>query len=106
MPVFFARAVMLCVPLLKAEVVIDHAPVALAVPVPTTTPSERISTARFAPAVPVKVGVVSLVLLSVLEVPPSDEAARSGTLGVGTGALIVTDNVPELALTLPARSLA
>ena len=42
---------------------------------------EKSSTVLLASAVPVKVGVVSVVILSVLELPVSEEASRSGVDG-------------------------
>src|SRR5204863_323057 len=75
---FLLRAVMLCVPLARADVVMVHAPeVPLAVALPFTVPSTSSSMVRFemlAGPTPEKVGVVSLVLLSVLETPVSDAA--------------------------------
>ena len=65
------------------------------------------STVLLASAVPVKVGVVSLVLLSVLEIPVSDEAARSGVEG-GDGAVASTviDKEADTLDTFPATSVA
>ena len=60
-----------------------------------------------ASAVPVKVGVVTLVMLSVLDTPLSDAASRSGADGAA-GAMVsmVTGKAAEAALTLPATSVA
>ena len=62
-------------------------------------------------AVPVKVGVVALVMLSVSSKPVSDAAARSGAEGAA-GAILSTKNVLSfvpvgvvLDRALPARSL-
>ena len=65
------------------------------------------STVLPASAVPVKVGVVSLVLLSVLEMPVSDEEARSGVEG-GDGAVASTviDKEADTLDTFPATSVA
>ena len=65
------------------------------------------STVLLASAVPVKVGVVSLVLLSVLEMPVSDEEARSGVEG-GDGAVASTviDKEADTLDTFPATSVA
>src|SRR5207237_2867542 len=58
-------------------------------------------------AVPVKVGVVLLVMLSVFEEPVSLAAARSGAVGaVGAAVSMVTERPPEAALVLPAASVA
>ena len=83
-----------------------HFPAA-ATPVPTTVvPSYRV-TVLLASAVPVKTGVVMLVMLSVLDLPVSDAAVISGADGA-TGAIvsIVTDRADDTTLTLPATSVA
>ena len=60
-----------------------------------------------ASAVPVKVGVASLVTLSMLELPLSLAAARSGVDGAaGAEASIVTVRAEEATETLPAASVA
>ena len=59
-----------------------------------------------ASAVPVNVGVVILVMLSVLETPLSDATTRSGRLGAATFLSMVICKTAEAALTLPARSVA
>src|SRR6185312_9054767 len=88
-------------------VVIDQKPVASALPVPTiTAPSDNVTKA-LASALPVNVGVVTLVVLSVFDAPLSDAADRSGLLGVaGTAVSILTDSSGEAPLTLPVRSVA
>ena len=60
----------------------------------------------FVPPAPLIVGVVSDVLLSVDEVPESDDGARSGTDG-DNGAIASTtnDNAELAADELPARSV-
>src|SRR3972149_5517578 len=56
-----------------------------------------------ASAVPVKVGVLSLVMSSLLEAPVSLPASRSGVEGaLGTPVSTVTDRAAEAAETLPA----
>ena len=61
-------------------------------------------TVEFATAVPVSVGVVELVMLSVEDAPVSDAVAKSGRPGVATTAIvIVTATFAELAV-LPAMS--
>ncbi len=75
--------------------------------VPLLTPSTKISTVLLASAVPVKVGVVSLVRLSVLEEPVSLPAVRSGVPGAeGAVVSMVTDKADEAADWLPAASVA
>ena len=55
---------------------------------------------------PVMVGVVRLVMLSVLLLPKSDALAKSGALGaVGAVVSIVIDRTGEGALVLPAASV-
>ncbi len=59
--------------------------------VPSLTPSMNTSTVLLASAVPVKVGVVSLVRSSLLEEPVSLPAARSGVPGAeGAAVSMVT----------------
>ncbi len=79
----------------------------MAVPEPTSTPSTKIFTMLSVSAVPVKVGVVSLVMLSVLEEPVSLPASRSGVDGAA-GAVVSTVRAKllEAALWLPAASVA
>jgi hypothetical protein len=60
----------------------------VAVPVPTTVVPSRICTVAPAVAVPVNVGVVALVMLSVFDVPESLAAARSGVLTATEGATV------------------
>jgi hypothetical protein len=72
---------------------------------PTATPSLEIVTALPSGAVPVKVGVMTLVMLSVLDDPESDAAARSGIEGTNADAdKIVTERLDETKLTFPAVS--
>ena len=79
----------------------------VAVPLPTAVPPSKIVTVLPASAVPVKVGVVTLVSLSVLEVPESLAAARSGADGAaGAVVSIVMLSAPDAAETLPAASVA
>ena len=76
-----ALAVMLWVPSARVEAVMVHCPAIVAMPVPiTVVPSNKV-TVLPASAVPVKVGVVTLVMLSVLDAPLSEAATRSGTDG-------------------------
>ena len=57
-------------------------------------------------AVPLIVGVVSLVLSSVEELPLSLTASRSGVDTAGAEVSIVTANADDAALMLPAASVA
>ena len=71
--------------------VMVHAPWALEVVVPTTVfPPMSRSMVTLAGPVPVKVGVVTEVMLSVLDAPSSEAAVRSGVLGAARELLIVT----------------
>ena len=64
-------------------------------------------TVLLASAVPVNVGVLTLVRLSVLEVPLSLAASRSGVDGAaGAVVSIVMLKAPEAAETFPAASVA
>src|SRR5919108_490970 len=82
-------------------------PLPSAVAVPTLVAPANRSTVLPASAVPVNVGVVTLVRLSVLEVPLSLAAARSGADGAaGAAVSTVTLRAVEAAETLPAASVA
>ena len=59
----------------------DQSPLPSAVVVPKEVMPEKSSTVLSASAVPVRVGVVSVVILSVLELPVSEAASRSGVDG-------------------------
>ena len=73
---------MLWVPVARVDVVTDQFPVTVVMPVPScVVPSNRVIVLP-ASAVPVKVGLVTLVMLSALDTPLSDAATRSGTVGV------------------------
>ncbi len=74
--------------------------------VPSLTPSTKTSTVLLASAVPVSVGVVSLVTLSVLELPVSLPASRSGVDGALTAVSMVMDRPEEATDWLPAASVA
>ena len=88
------------------ESVIVQAPKPSAVVEPTELPSRSSSTKVPASAVPLKVGVLSLVMLSVLELPLSELVARSGGETAGAAVSIVTVSEPEATLVLPAVSVA
>src|SRR6195952_5916394 len=69
-------------------------------------PSNSVTVA-LASAVPANAGVVTLVMLSVLDAPVSDDASRSGAPGAtGAAVSMVTASAAEAVLTLPARSVA
>ena len=75
--------------------------------VPNDVAPSNNSTLLLASAVPVIVGVSSLVLSSVLELPLSLPASRSGVAGAaGADVSIVTVNADETALVFPAASVA
>ena len=79
----------------------------VATPDPTATPSLKIVTVMPACAVPLNVGVVTLVMLSVLDAPLSEAAIRSGADGALGGVVsIVIDNAVDARLTFPAASVA
>ncbi len=81
-------------------------PLPSAVVVPSLTPSMKTSTVLLASAVPVSVGVVSLVMLSVLEEPVSLPAARSGVPGAaGAVVSIVHESVASAAARLSWLSI-
>ena len=85
----------------------DQSPLPSAVVVPIEEPSEKSSTVLLASAVPVKVGVVSSVILSVLELPESEAAARSGVDGAdGAAVSMVIVKELEALEVLPAASVA
>ena len=82
-------------------------PLPSAVVVPSEDAPSNTSTVLLASAVPVNVGVVSSVMLSVLESPESLPASRSGVDGAaGAVVSMVIFKVPELMLVLPAASVA
>ena len=84
-----AFAVMLCTPFARVELVIDQLPEPSAVAVPIRVVPSNSVTVLFASAVPLNVGAVTLVILSVLELPLSDAAIRSDADGA-LGAIVST----------------
>ena len=87
--------------------VIIHAPLPLATAAPRIVAPSLSVTVLPAAAVPLTVGVVSLVTLSVAEVPLSEPAARSGVDGAaGAAVSIVRLSAAEATLSLPAASVA
>ena len=101
-----ALALMLCVPSLSVLLVMLQLPLPSAVVVPSTVLPSSNTTALLASAVPEKVGVVTLVLLSVLELPLSLAARRSGTETAGPVVSMVMLSAAEADETLPATSVA
>src|SRR4029079_9167057 len=94
-------------PWLSTELVIDQLPEPSARALPIWVVPSNSATVAPASAVPVKVGVVALVMLSLFEVPESEPEARSGADGAaGTEVSIVTDSAAEATLVLPAASVA
>ena len=93
-----ARAVMLCMPLESALEVMVQFPRPSAVVVPTgVVPSQSVTLAPGS-LVPVNVGVVSFVMLSIFETPVSLASVRSGADGVpGAVVSIVTVSGLEMA---------
>lgn len=90
-----ALAVIVCAVLLNAELVIDQVP-SVATTVPKTVVPLVSYKVTVAPnsAVPVKTGVVIVVMLSVFDVPSSLALARSGVEG-GFGSPVSKDNAGE-----------
>src|SRR6202008_379171 len=102
-----AVAVIVCGPELSAELVTLQLPEPSAVAVPTCVAPSNSFTVDPTSAVPVNVGVVTLVRLSVLDDPESEAVVRSGAEGaVGAAVSMVTDSPPEAELVLPAASVA
>src|SRR5439155_1255560 len=103
-----ALAVILCVPVVRAVLRVIPAALAYAaaVPLPTWTPSLKSVTVLPVSAVPVKAGVVLLVMLSVLELPVSVAAVISGVAGAAAVVSMVMLRPPEAADTFPAASVA
>ena len=103
-----ARATIVCEPLVIAEptVILHTPPLTTVLPIEPSTLEIRVIVSPVVP-VPVKVGVVLLVILSVLEEPLSLAAVRSAALGaLGAVVSIVTVSALELLLTLLAESVA
>ncbi len=83
-------------------------PLPSAAPLARDTPPTRISTVEPISAVPVKVRVVALVMLSVSEAPESLPAARFGVEGAAGGVLsmVMGSEPAEATGPLPAASFA
>src|SRR5882672_5475832 len=82
-------------------------PLPSAVALPIWVAPSNSFTVLFAAAVPVKVGVVALVMLSLFEEPESEAALKSGVEGAaGAEVSMVTESAAEAVPTLPAASVA
>src|SRR3954449_5506907 len=102
-----ALAVIVWLPEDSADVAMLQLPLPSAVPLPTWLAPSNSVTVLFASAVPVKVGVATLVRLSVPDEPESEAVARSGVEGAaGAAVSMVTDRPPEAVPVLPAASVA
>src|SRR4051812_46429231 len=97
---------MLWGPATRVVAVIDQVPREGGVPGAITVAPARKVTVLLAPAVPVKTGLTTLVMLSVLDTPLSEVAARSGTDGAAIAVSMVTDRAADAGLVLPATSFA
>ena len=74
--------------------------------VPNEEPSKKSSTVLLASAVPLKVGVLSVVILSLFELPVSSEEERSGVDGAdGAVQSTVRLNPLDAEEVLPAASV-
>ena len=92
----------------SAELVIVQLPepsATLAPSIVVPSLSYKVTVAPASAPLPVKVGVVTLVMLSVFDEPLSEAAVRSGALGAAAAVSIVTLSDADAALTLPARSV-
>jgi hypothetical protein len=104
-----AFTVTVCAPVPSTDAVMLQLPLPSAAAMPSTVvPSVSYSvTALPASVVPVKIGVVSFVILSVLEVPVSEPAVISGAAGAdGADISIVMLSSADAVLMLPAASVA
>lgn len=98
-----------CVPSLlkKIELGVVQMPLAGVVMLLIRVAPSNTCTMLPASAVPEKVGVETLVMLSVLDVPLSEAAVRSGVVGAfGATVSIVTDSDPDVVLARPANPSA
>ena len=97
---------MMCWPSTSGVVsVIEYAPpVAIAVP-SSVVPSKMLTVAPVS-AVPVKVGNVTLVMLSLLETPVSLAGSNDGVPTAGACVSTTALNATETALVFPAASVA
>src|SRR5919199_3867195 len=101
-----AGAVITCLPSASRLVLTEYAPAAVAAALPTLTPSDRMLTVAPAGAAPMKVGVLTLVMLSPAT-PESLAAASFGVDGAASGVapvpLSATMCGPPGALSLKVR---
>src|SRR5262245_54554947 len=92
----------------SSELVIVQLPEPSAVVVPSTVVplvSKSVPVPPASAPPPLTVGVLSLVMLSVSELPLSDAAIRSGALGTPATVSMVTASAADAALVLPAMSV-
>jgi hypothetical protein len=101
-----AWATILRTPSASGAATMLQVPVTVAVPLPIADVPSNSVTALPASAVPVKVGVVTLVRLSVLDTPLSDATSRFGRAGVAIVVSMTSASAAEATLTLPAVSVA
>jgi hypothetical protein len=80
--------------------------VALAFTLPSTTSPSRSVTVLPASAMPLNVGVVTLVMLSAFDRPESYASARSGMPGFSARLSMVSVSTADGSDTLPAASVA
>ena len=81
-------------------------PLPFATVVPSDIEPSNNSTVLPASAVPLNVGVLSLVMLSVFEAPVSLAGSKSGVDGAGVAVSIVTIKAPDAVEVFPASSVA
>ncbi len=81
-------------------------PLLSVVDVPSEVEPAKSSTLLFVSAVPVNVGVVSLVRLSLLELPLSEAELRSGAVGAAVVVSMMRLSAVDAAELLPAASVA
>ncbi len=94
--------------LVRVVLVIDQLPRPSAIALPSTVVplvSYSVTVAPASAPLPLNTGVVTLVMLSVLEAPVSVAAVRSGADGATAAVSIVTASPAEATLVLPARSV-
>src|SRR4051794_3124546 len=102
-----ALAVIVWLPEASVDVAMLQLPLPSAVPLPTWLAPSYSVTGLAASAGPVKVGVATLVRLSVPDEPESEAAAKSGVEGAfGAVVSMVTERPLEAVPVLPAASVA
>src|SRR5437764_1314088 len=95
-----ALAVIVWLPEASVEVAMLQLPLPSAVPLPTWLAPSYSVTVLPASAVPVKVGVATLVRLSVLDAPESEAVARSGAEGAAGAVVRMVTRRPAEAVRL------